>query len=327
MTRVVIIGAGLMGRWHAYYAKRQGAVIAAIVDPRIDAAKNLAKTTGGKPYSAIAECLETETVNVVHICAPTDRHVELAMKVLASGKHVIIEKPIARTSAETKLLLDLAQSKGVWLVPVHQFPFQRGFAKFLEALKELGDPVLANFEICTAGGPEVEVDSQEFLYEILPHPLSVFRVLFGTQALENLVVHAADSQVLEIGGRAGTSLHRTFITRRGRPTRAALTYTAEKRSAHVDFFHGYYFQDRSEVSRGGKIARPLTYGLRLFDAAGRNLGGRAVRREWAYPGLPDLLRLVYESLAQGIPPPISHAATLQIATTIDCLRASNALSL
>src|SRR5215212_3832073 len=93
--RVAIVGAGLMGRWHAYYAARAGAEIAAIVDEDAHAARTL-----GRRYSRVTTfanleaCLSHSRITVAHICTPTASHVALATAALNAGAHVLLEKPV-----------------------------------------------------------------------------------------------------------------------------------------------------------------------------------------------------------------------------------------
>ena len=128
--KVAIVGAGLMGRWHATYASRAGATITAVIDRDSEAATRLAKRFGAATDAA--------DVDAVHICTPLESHAELVRAALDAGRHVLCEKPLAPSLAETQALLDRAQEQGRVLCAVHQFPFQRGYRRMLERRARLG---------------------------------------------------------------------------------------------------------------------------------------------------------------------------------------------
>ena len=126
--RITIVGAGLMGRWHAYYARRAGAFVAAVVDANADAARDLARRCGrAAVFHDLEEALERMKTDAVHICTPLPSQAGLADMALRAGRHVMMEKPLTPDLGTTLELLELAKERDRMLVPVHQFPFQSGF--------------------------------------------------------------------------------------------------------------------------------------------------------------------------------------------------------
>jgi predicted dehydrogenase len=57
--------------------------------------------------------LNDSEIEVVHNCTPNHLHFEVSKKIIAAGKNVISEKPLAMNSEESRKLVDLAKSKGV----------------------------------------------------------------------------------------------------------------------------------------------------------------------------------------------------------------------
>jgi predicted dehydrogenase len=55
-------------------------------------------------------------VDVVYVASPASFHVELGMLALDAGKHTLIEKPLATTAADARMLVDAARSRGVFLM-------------------------------------------------------------------------------------------------------------------------------------------------------------------------------------------------------------------
>jgi predicted dehydrogenase len=83
-----------------------------IIEERaIQAAKKVG-TPGIKVYTDYKELLKDETIDVVHVCTPNKSHSYITIDALEAGKHVLCEKPMAKTSAEARLMLEAAKRTG-----------------------------------------------------------------------------------------------------------------------------------------------------------------------------------------------------------------------
>ena len=270
--RAAIAGAGLMGSWHARYAVRAGAAITGIIDRDAAAARLRSEFPTARRYSDLPTCFAQESVDVVHICTPPSTHAELARAAITARKHVLVEKPLAPTATEAEELVGLARHHDVILCPVHQFPFQRGCLSLRRRLPDLGQLIEASFVTCSPGGEGYDrAARRELLFEILPHPLSLFQALLGVDiAHADLSVTSATDDDLEVRGGARGIRLRAMISLRGRPTRNELTVIATRGTAHVDLFHGYLVIERGEPSRRTKLLQPFGYASKLFASAGGN---------------------------------------------------------
>lgn len=320
--RVAIVGAGLMGRWHAFYAARAGGSIEAIVDPD-PARREALSLREARGYDDLPTCLAGEELDVVHVCTPTATHEPLARAALNAGVHALVEKPLAGSSAQTASLLALARAGGVQLAPVHQFPFQRGVRRVRGDLSELGRLVEASYVTSSAGGVgRDDAARRELLFEILPHPLSLFAALPGVELEEvswRTAVSTADD--LEVHGEWEGLLLRARLGLRGRPTRNELSLVGERATAHLDLFHGFgVIVGGRSPSRATKLALPFQHGGKLVLSAGANAARRAVSREPAYPGLRELIAAFYAAVRGEAPPPIDPAEVGAIAAVVDRLR-------
>src|SRR5579862_5146702 len=119
--RAIVLGAGLMGRWHAEAARRAGADILAIVDPDAARARALARRFPGAAVATRLDDVAAVEAAVAHITAPTSTHAALADACLGRGWHVLVEKPLAPDALATVAILDSARAHGRLLCPVHQF--------------------------------------------------------------------------------------------------------------------------------------------------------------------------------------------------------------
>ena len=76
--------------------------------PERAAAKALAPV-----YDSYEALLADPTVDVVHLTTPNNLHYPQVKQALAAGKHVVCEKPLAMTPAESRELLELAEASGL----------------------------------------------------------------------------------------------------------------------------------------------------------------------------------------------------------------------
>lgn len=322
-AKVIIVGAGLMGRWHAFSAIRAGATITAIVDPNIERANRLQREFGAqKTYKSLEECLGKSQSDIAHICTPDQNHLEAIRLCLAHKQHILAEKPLLSTLSETAEMLKHAHENGLKLVPVHQMPFQRGTSKLAADHSNLGKLVRVSHTAFTSGGDnKSETDRQHVLLEILPHPISLFYRFFGDRlSADMLHVRRFQSGELEIDGTVDDTLLRISISLRGRPTRNELSVVGDRASAHVDLFHGFATYESGEVSKRSKILKPFRFGSNLVFDAGRNLVQRGASNEVAYPGLRNLIRQFYQCALNGKPSPISEREILLCAEIADKVR-------
>ena len=316
--RVGIVGAGLMGRFHADAAVRAGARLAAIVDPRLEQARRLAAG------SAVAESLESLDprieLDVVHVCAPLAEHVRIAEEALARGAHLVVEKPLAPDAAATAALLSAAEDQGSLVVPVHQFLFQPGVRRLLGQRDRFGALVRCVFEAATAGAELTRMDRDELVADILPHPLALFARLapVDLSELEWLVARPAAGELRALA-EVGAATFEIAISTRGRPTRTSFDVVGTAASAHADLYHGFATVERGSGMGARKIARPFSVASATLGRAGTNLTRRALAREVAYPGLRELVRRTYEAITAGAPPPIAVHETLQVARARDVI--------
>ncbi len=83
-----------------------------IVVERAEAAAKKFGTEDAKVYEDYKELLKDETIDVVHVCTPNRSHSFITIDALESGKHVMCEKPMAKTYAEGKAMLEAAKRTG-----------------------------------------------------------------------------------------------------------------------------------------------------------------------------------------------------------------------
>ena len=324
--RVAIVGAGLMGGWHARFAAAAGARIVAVCDPDHVRAERIAS----RHYDcrAVADLEEAiAAADVVHICTPTGTHRTLVAHALRARRHVLVEKPLAATTAETAELLALADSHGVLLCPVHQFVFQDGVRSAAARLTEIAPVVHLDFLICSAGATGGDDRTRDAVaVEVLPHPLSIVASLLpGVLPRMQWSVQRPAAGELRVLGRVNEISISMVVSMRARPTRNRLEILGARGTMHVDLFHGYVSHYDGAVSRSRKVTQPFVMAATDTTAAAANLARRAIRREPAYPGLRRLLGEVYAAIGAGAACPLPAADTLAVAEAGEVIAASVAL--
>ena len=150
-VRVAVAGLGMMGTTHfKSYREIPEAELVAICDVEgrklagdwSGAAGNIdtgaaQKTdlSGIRTYSDFGELLGDDSVDVVDICLPTFLHADMAIRALAAGKHVVCEKPMARTARDARRMAAAAKRHGRFLAVAHVLRF---WPEYL-AMKEMMD--------------------------------------------------------------------------------------------------------------------------------------------------------------------------------------------
>ncbi|HEX2721766.1 MAG TPA: hypothetical protein VHM24_02530, partial [Gemmatimonadaceae bacterium] len=112
----------------------------------------------------------------------------------------------------------------------------------------------------------------------------------------------------------------------GRPTTNSLRVIADHGTGTADLFHGYAIIERGTVSRARKITHPFVRSALIAANAVANGARRGLTAETAFPGLRELVRLFYDSIRSGTPPPIAAETTLDTAAARDRIIAAIELS-
>jgi len=147
--RLAVVGAGRLGGFHAQkLAQRDDAELVAVVDPDQEARNRVAAECGALP---LPDChglaLLVKKIDAAVIAAPTRLHHPLGIELLSSGVHLLVEKPLAATTAEADALVEAARRAGVVLQVGHVERFNPALAA---ALPYIGDPKYV--EAVRAGG-------------------------------------------------------------------------------------------------------------------------------------------------------------------------------
>lgn len=312
--RVAIVGSGLMGRWHARFARKVGAEIVAVVDCDSNAASRLSRRVGNPAiFADVGTMLRLAQPDAVHVCTPLPSHLDLIAEVLKAGVHVLAEKPLTVSTDEARLLLTDAEQHRVILCPVHQYGFQRGVAQAAATLDRLGEVLHVRFTICSAGGLGKDVAKlDDIVADILPHPLSVLQRLWPANRFNFMEWSASSLRrgELHVQGKTGQINVGIYMSMNARPTCFDLEILCAGGTVKLNFFHDYAVVHSGKVSKTTKVTQPFKFAIQEIATAACNLGGRALRFETAYPGLRPLISQFYAAVRGGMPNPITREEVL-----------------
>ena len=145
-VRIAVVGVGHLGKHHARLLKGLDCELVGVADPT-EAARAHATATFGVPAYADHRELHGK-VDAVSVVVPTKLHREVATLFLEHGVDVLVEKPIARTSADGQALVELAQKHGRVLQVGHVERFNptlRGIASIGQSARYIESHRLAPF--------------------------------------------------------------------------------------------------------------------------------------------------------------------------------------
>ncbi len=113
-VKVGVVGVGALGRHHSrLYNLSENAQLVGIYDVSPEAAKNVGDEFGLKVFSDISE-LAAEC-DALSVAVPATKHCEITLPLLEKGKHVLVEKPLATTPEEGRIMVEAAAARGLVL--------------------------------------------------------------------------------------------------------------------------------------------------------------------------------------------------------------------
>ena len=133
--KVGLIGCGDMGRLRAAAVSRAGSLrLVAVNDLCEERAAAIAAKYGGIVDDDWRHLLGREEIDAVIISTPPSMHAEMCIEAAKLGKHVLCEKPLARTPEECKDLLQVSEQNGILLATGFNFRFYPSIQKARQLL-------------------------------------------------------------------------------------------------------------------------------------------------------------------------------------------------
>lgn len=112
--RAGVVGIGFIGVAHVEALRRLGVDVAGVVGSTPERARAKAERTNlPEVFDSVEDLAADDSIDVVHIATPNYAHADQVRLFLEAGKHVVCEKPLALTSAETADLVSRAEKSGL----------------------------------------------------------------------------------------------------------------------------------------------------------------------------------------------------------------------
>lgn len=141
---------------------------------------------------SLDDVLDDPRVAAVAVATPAASHFEVALRVIESGRHVLVEKPLAASADEGRKLVDAADAHGVVLMCDHTFCYTPAVMKIRELVRSghLGDIHFVDSVRVNLGLVRPDVD---VLWDLAPHDLSILDFILpaGIRPL-SVAAHGAD---------------------------------------------------------------------------------------------------------------------------------------
>jgi predicted dehydrogenase len=273
--KAAVVGTGFIGVVHVEALRRLGVEVTGVVGSSPERAAEKARAAAlPSPYPSFEAMLDDPAVEVVHLTTPNHLHHPQVRDVLAAGKHVVCEKPLAMNSDETAELLRLAEDSGL----VHAVNFNiRYYAQNQEARTRVQAGEIGDVRLISGGYLQdwLLLDT-DWNWRLDPAAGGSLRAVgdIGSHWLD-LVTYITGRHV-----EAVMADLTTFIPVRRQPTGPVETFTAST---------GETIDTQMETEDAAGILLRLTGGARAVVCVSQVSAGRKNRLSWEIDGSESAL--------------------------------------
>lgn len=345
--KVCLIGCGKIADGHVEEIQKiEGVTLAGVCDLELLLAEQLAARYGLPAfYDNVAEMLDREKPDVVHITTPPQSHLELAVQAIDAGCHVYVEKPLTVDFAQAEQLIGHAERNHKKIVIGHSFHFDPAA---VAVRKLVGDGVIGEMVHieCFLGynlsGPFGSVllgDGRHWVHH-LPGKLLQNNI---NHVLYKILEYLPDEQPVILAhayvrrdGRYGdvrdelhdelrvilagekTTGYATFSAH-ARPVRHYAKFFGTKNTINVDYMLRTVTFDHAErlPSALGRLLPTFGQSWDYFKGGGKNVI-RFLRSDFQFfAGMKNLFIRFYDSIRNDTDPPISYKETLRVTAIMD----------
>lgn len=343
-VRVALIGCGIIARTHMQFlADMSNVRIVACCDPDLESAKRLAQefniTTS---YESAEVMLEREKPDAVHILAPPQMNLSLALLAINYGCHVLIEKPMALDCTEAETIVQAAAVRGVKICVDHNHLYDSVMVKARHLVESgaLGKVIWVDsyygFDLGNNRSNRLMLPGGErnwtfqlpggLFHNLLPHPLSVALDILGEPI--RTYAHARFFRILqhqpmdelrilletpEAGGLVTVSLAAS-------PKFHTLTLYGTKGSLLVDFAHKLLIPQihRAHIPKSvSRLLMNMRWGMNLVQGT-LGMGWKVARNKWVhFDGMDTLIHEFHSAIQEGRPSPVAPQELIRLMRVMD----------
>ena len=346
MLRVGIVGCGKIADGHVEQVRASGrAVVVAVCDREPLMAEQLAvRLDVPGRYSDVAEMLEAERLDVVHIATPPDSHVLLARMALDAGCHVFVEKPFAPTAQAALQILEHAAlcKRRVSVNYLYNFESPALELERLMSARRLGDIVHLDtaygYNLSGDYGLAVLADPSHWVHrlpgklfhnvldhvlaKLVPHlddDVQVSALAFRRRCPTGAAIVDAMPDELRFMLRSGSTTASGIVSAHARPVAHTLRVVGTSDTVELDYATRtlVYSARQNQPSAIGRLFPPWVQAKAFATNGWRNLG-QFRRYEFHYfQCMRVLLSRFYDTVEGRGDDPIPHAQILRVCHIID----------
>jgi predicted dehydrogenase len=176
-VRVAVVGYGYWGSKHMRVLSSMPGVQVTIVDQDPE---RIAEARRAYPSAEAAHDLDEVLgrVDAVVVATPPTAHADVALRALRSGRHALVEKPLATTVEDAQQMVDAAAANGVHLMAGHTFEYNAAVWKLKEIIDsgELGRVLYIDAARLSLGKYQRDCN---VIWDLAPHDISIATFLLG----------------------------------------------------------------------------------------------------------------------------------------------------
>lgn len=200
-----IIGCGVAANIHADAINQiEGAMLKGVFDLNVTSRESFSKKYNITIYSSLYELLNDTDIDVVCVCTPSFLHAEHTIAALKSGKHVVVEKPMAMNSADANAIIKTSQDNGKLVTVISQIRFSPDVQKIKDLLQEnaFGKVSLCSLSMNYYRTPEYYSNSNWRGSTSLDGGVLMNQGIHGIDLIEYII-----GPIKEVKGKTGTLVH------------------------------------------------------------------------------------------------------------------------
>jgi predicted dehydrogenase len=212
---LAVIGCGYWGTKHIRVAcDIRGARTSMAVDPRPDRLEYVRSQYPSVAVSRdIGAVLNNPSIDGVVVATPVETHFELARELLQAGKHVLVEKPLAMTSAQCRELNAIAEERKRVLMVGHTFEYHPAVGVMRQMIQSgsLGELYYIDSRRLNLG---LYRQDANVLWDLAPHDLSIIFCLLeevpqtiGAWGCAHVLPNVEDVVYAKMGFKSGPTAH------------------------------------------------------------------------------------------------------------------------
>ena len=347
ILRIGIVGCGKIADGHAeILSYLPGVALVAVCDREPILAEQLSERFRVPHwYSTLAEMLERERLDVVHITTPPGAHLPLTRQCVAAGAHVFLEKPLTLCAKESQELINAVIAGGRQMTINYWPNFDPPAMEFKKLLAEgvIGDPVhveaFIGYDLAGAYGQALMGDAHHWVHALpgklfqnmMDHIFNRIVPLLGTGEPEvkafaykrrpEVRGDGTDAMLdeLRVYVRGGTVSGYGSLCSHARPVANLLRVYGTKNTLELDYSNRTVVLAASQKypSSLGRLFPAFQMASRYLKQGGRNLGAFR-RHEFQYfAGMSTLLEMFYQGIRTGGKPPIPYEEIMKVAYVMD----------